>query len=88
MSLLDYITQLEIEYINIVYLYILSVPIAILPASTMYLPNVSYGITPIDILELGLFGMLKLALVLQFSVTNAYFSVTCNTKVSVRATLK
>ena len=39
-------------------------------------------------LELGLFGMLKLALALQFIVTNAYFSVACNTKVSVRATLK
>ena len=39
-------------------------------------------------LELGLFGMLKLALALQFIVTNAYFSVACNTKVSVRATPK
>ena len=38
--------------------------------------------------KLGLFGMLKLALALQFIVTNAYFSVACNTKVSVRATLK
>ena len=33
--------------------------------------------------ELGLFGMLKLALALQFIVTNAYFSVACNTKISV-----
>ena len=39
-------------------------------------------------LQLGLFGMLKLALVLQFIVTNAYFSVVCNTKVSVHARLK
>ena len=39
-------------------------------------------------LKLGLFGTLKLALALQFIVTNAYFSVACNTKVSVRATLK
>ena len=31
--------------------------------------------------------MLKLVLVLQFIVTNAYFSVACNTKVSVIATL-
>ena len=38
-------------------------------------------------IELGLFGMLKLALELQFIVTNAYFSVACNTKVSVRATI-
>ena len=38
--------------------------------------------------KLGLFGTLKLALALQFIVTNAYFSVACNTKVSVRATLK
>ena len=38
--------------------------------------------------KLFLFGMLKLALALQFIVTNAYFSVVCNTKVSVRATLK
>ena len=38
--------------------------------------------------KLGLFGTLKLALVLQFIVMNAYFSVACNTKVSVRATLK
>ena len=38
--------------------------------------------------ELGLFGTLKLALALQFIVMNAYFSVACNTKVSVRATLK
>ena len=38
--------------------------------------------------ELGLFGTLKLALALQFIVTNTYFSVACNTKVSVRATLK
>ena len=30
--------------------------------------------------KLGLFGMLKLGLVLQFIVTNAYFSVACNTK--------
>ena len=37
---------------------------------------------------LGLFGTLKLALALQLIVTNAYFSVACNTKVSVRATLK
>ena len=40
------------------------------------------------IYKLGLFGTLKLALVLQFILTNAYFSVACNTKVSVRATLK
>ena len=39
-------------------------------------------------LKLGLFGTLKLALALQFIVTNAYFSVACNTKVSVHATLK
>ena len=39
-------------------------------------------------LELGLFGTLKLELVLQFIVTSAYFSVACNTKVSVRATLE
>ena len=39
-------------------------------------------------IELGLFGTLKLALALQFIVMNAYFSVACNTKVSVRATLK
>ena len=38
--------------------------------------------------ELGLFGTLKLALALQFIVTNAYFSVGCNTKVSGCATLK
>ena len=38
--------------------------------------------------KLGLFGTLKLALALQFIVMNAYFSVACNTKVSVRATLK
>ena len=38
--------------------------------------------------QLGLFGTLKLALALQFIVTNAYFGVACNTKVSVRATLK
>ena len=38
--------------------------------------------------KLGLFGTLKLALALQFIVTNAYFSVACNTKVSGRATLK
>ena len=38
--------------------------------------------------KLGLFGTLKLALALQFTVTNAYFSVACNTKVSIRATLK
>ena len=37
---------------------------------------------------LGLFGTLKLALALQFIVTNTYFSVACNTKVSVGATLK
>ena len=37
---------------------------------------------------LGLFGTLKLALALQFIVMNDYFSVACNTKVSVRATLK
>ena len=42
----------------------------------------------VAILKLGLFGTLKLALVLQFIVTNAYFSVACNTKVSVRGTLK
>ena len=38
--------------------------------------------------ELGLFGTLKLSLALQFIITNANFSVACNTKVSVRATLK
>ena len=38
--------------------------------------------------KLGLFGTLKLALALQFIVTNAYFSVACNTKVSIHATLK
>ena len=41
-----------------------------------------------NINKLGLFGMLKLALALQFIVTNTYFSVACNTKVSVHATLK
>ena len=40
------------------------------------------------LLKLGLFGTLKLALALQFIVTNTYFSVACNTKISVRATLK
>ena len=30
----------------------------------------------------------ELALALQFIITNAYYSVACNTKVSVRATLK
>ena len=34
--------------------------------------------------KLGLFGTLKLALALQFIVTNAYFSVACNTKIRVR----
>ena len=38
--------------------------------------------------KLGLFGRLKLALAFQFIVMNAYFSVACNTKVSVHATLK
>ena len=38
--------------------------------------------------KLGFFGMLKLALALQFIVTNGYFSVAFNTKVSVHATLK
>ena len=38
--------------------------------------------------QLGLFGTLKLALALQFIVTNAYSSVARNTKVSVHATLK
>ena len=33
--------------------------------------------------KLGLFGTLKLTLALQFIVTNAYFSVACNTKSSV-----
>ena len=42
----------------------------------------------LTLLELGLFGTLKLAFALQFIVTNAYFSVACSTKVSVRATLK
>ena len=43
----------------------------------------------IDInIKLDLFGTLKLALALQFIVTNAYFCVACNTKVSVHATLK
>ena len=41
-----------------------------------------------NIHKLGLFGMLKLVLALQFIVMNAYFSVACNTKVSIRATLK
>ena len=39
-----------------------------------------------NINKLGLFGTLKLAL--QFIVRNTYFSVACNTNVSVRATLK
>ena len=41
-----------------------------------------------NINKLGLFGTLKLALALQFIATNTYFSVACNTKVSVRAILK
>ena len=44
--------------------------------------------TQLHTYKLGLFGTLKLVLALQFIVTNAYFSVACNTKVSVRATLK
>ena len=46
------------------------------------------GAFKIFIPKLGLFGTLKLVLALQFIVMNAYFSVACNTKVSVRATLK
>ena len=42
----------------------------------------------VAILKLGLFGTLKVALALQFIVKNAYFSVACDTKVSIRATLK
>ena len=42
-----------------------------------------YDIHPKVKYKLGLFGMLKLALALQFIITNAYFSVACNTKVSV-----
>ena len=38
--------------------------------------------------ELGLFGMLKLALVLQFIVTNAYFSVAQTLTLVLHATLK
>ena len=34
-------------------------------------------------LKLSLFGMLKLASALQFIVTNAYFSVACNIKISI-----
>ena len=50
--------------------------------------NYQVSVLRSSIYKLGLFGMLKLALALQFIVTNAYFSVACNTKVSVRATLK
>ena len=38
--------------------------------------------------KLGLFGTLKLELALQFIVMNTYFSVACNTKVSICVTLK
>ena len=38
--------------------------------------------------KLGLFGMLKLALALQFIVTNAYFSVTQMLTLVLHATLK
>ena len=53
--------------------------------------RISLGVEPkaISLLsKLGLFGTVKLVLALQFIVTNTYFSVACNTKVSVRATLK
>ena len=39
-------------------------------------------------LELSLFGMLKLALALQFIVTNAYFSVARTLTLVLHATLK
>ena len=41
-----------------------------------------------NIHKLGLFGMLKLALVLQFIVTNAYFSVARTLTLVLHATLK
>ena len=40
------------------------------------------------VLKLGLFGTLKLALVLQFIVTNAYFSVARTLTLVLHATLK
>ena len=40
------------------------------------------------ILKLGLFGTLKLALALQFIVTNAYFSVARTLTLVLHATLK
>ena len=42
----------------------------------------------VAILKLGLFGMLKLALALQFIVTNAYFSVARTLTLVLHATLK
>ena len=40
------------------------------------------------LLQLGLFGMVKLELALQFIVTNAYFSVTRALTLVLHATLK
>ena len=42
----------------------------------------------LGVLKLGLFGTLKLALVLQFIVTNAYFSVARTLTLVLHATLK
>ena len=41
-----------------------------------------------DSLELGLFGMLKLVLALQFIVTNAYYSVARTLTLVLHAMLK
>ena len=42
----------------------------------------------LDSHKLGLFGMLKLALALQFIVTNAYFSVARTLTLVLQTTLK
>ena len=61
------------------------------PASTLCLfvkNNLTRVLTYILIIELGLFGTLKLALALQFIVTNAYFSVARTLTLVLHATLK
>ena len=50
--------------------------------------HVFYFLDFFSIYKLGLFGTLKLALALQFIVTNAYFSVAWTLTLVLHATLK
>ena len=52
------------------------------------LKNSIWEVITFFLLKLGLFGTLKLALALQFIVTNAYFSVARTLTLVLHATLK